>query len=390
MSRRKIGRNDLCPCGSGKKYKKCHGSSIHFGSKKKLTTPPNIPPHILQTLQKQLSKQRREVQEQGLGNPILSIKHKDYQLIGVGNKLRASKKWKTFHDFLFDYLPITIGGDWGNSEIKKPLEERHPILQWYNDLCNFQRAHTEQENGIYSAFATGSVMAYLALAYDLYTIEHNSKLQKELIHRLKNKIGFQGARYEIYATAAFIRAGYDIDFEDENDPSRTHCEFTAISRITGKKFSLEAKSRHRPGYLGQDGESLNLDDINLRIGNLLYKALKKQADHERIIFIDINMPPEGKDVFKTSWFKKLINQLDIEENKLIDGKSPPSAYVFFTNHPYHYVGYNDVEPGKSCLMTGFNIPDFKINNQKLVCRKYPDVIRLFDSMITHTNVPHEI
>ena len=22
---KKIGRNDLCPCGSGKKYKKCHG-----------------------------------------------------------------------------------------------------------------------------------------------------------------------------------------------------------------------------------------------------------------------------------------------------------------------------------------------------------------------------
>jgi SEC-C motif len=23
-----IGRNDPCPCGSGKKYKKCHGASI--------------------------------------------------------------------------------------------------------------------------------------------------------------------------------------------------------------------------------------------------------------------------------------------------------------------------------------------------------------------------
>ena len=23
---KKIGRNDLCPCGSGKKYKVCHGS----------------------------------------------------------------------------------------------------------------------------------------------------------------------------------------------------------------------------------------------------------------------------------------------------------------------------------------------------------------------------
>ena len=23
---RKVGRNETCPCGSGKKYKKCHGS----------------------------------------------------------------------------------------------------------------------------------------------------------------------------------------------------------------------------------------------------------------------------------------------------------------------------------------------------------------------------
>jgi len=23
---KKIGRNDICPCGSGKKYKSCHGS----------------------------------------------------------------------------------------------------------------------------------------------------------------------------------------------------------------------------------------------------------------------------------------------------------------------------------------------------------------------------
>ena len=24
----KVGRNDLCPCGSGKKYKKCHGAGV--------------------------------------------------------------------------------------------------------------------------------------------------------------------------------------------------------------------------------------------------------------------------------------------------------------------------------------------------------------------------
>ena len=25
---RDVGRNDPCPCGSGKKYKKCHGDSV--------------------------------------------------------------------------------------------------------------------------------------------------------------------------------------------------------------------------------------------------------------------------------------------------------------------------------------------------------------------------
>ena len=29
--RAKVGRNELCPCGSGKKYKKCHGSLSHRG-----------------------------------------------------------------------------------------------------------------------------------------------------------------------------------------------------------------------------------------------------------------------------------------------------------------------------------------------------------------------
>jgi preprotein translocase subunit SecA len=25
---RKVGRNEACPCGSGKKYKKCHGKLV--------------------------------------------------------------------------------------------------------------------------------------------------------------------------------------------------------------------------------------------------------------------------------------------------------------------------------------------------------------------------
>jgi uncharacterized protein YecA (UPF0149 family) len=28
IRREKVGRNDPCPCGSGKKYKKCHGAAV--------------------------------------------------------------------------------------------------------------------------------------------------------------------------------------------------------------------------------------------------------------------------------------------------------------------------------------------------------------------------
>jgi preprotein translocase subunit SecA len=27
IAKEKVGRNDVCPCGSGKKYKKCHGAA---------------------------------------------------------------------------------------------------------------------------------------------------------------------------------------------------------------------------------------------------------------------------------------------------------------------------------------------------------------------------
>src|SRR3989454_7391394 len=35
----RVGRNDPCPCGSGKKYKKCHGSEEGTGTAARPATP---------------------------------------------------------------------------------------------------------------------------------------------------------------------------------------------------------------------------------------------------------------------------------------------------------------------------------------------------------------
>ena len=120
----KIGRNEPCPCLSGEKYKHCHGSNDrdHMGRE------------IDKLLARGAASRIQRERQQGLGKPIISGELGDHRLVFVKNRLLSSKSWRTFHDFLFDYIKVTIGPEWGNAEIAKLLEQRHPILIWYHSL----------------------------------------------------------------------------------------------------------------------------------------------------------------------------------------------------------------------------------------------------------------
>jgi hypothetical protein len=123
----KIGRNEPCPCGSGKKYKRCHGSRDQLGRE-----------IARQQARAAASRVQRE-RQQGLGKPIISAVFQGTRLVAVKNRLLHSKGWKTFHDFLGDYIKSAIGSDWGNAEIAKPPDQRHPIITWYQAFCHHQR-----------------------------------------------------------------------------------------------------------------------------------------------------------------------------------------------------------------------------------------------------------
>lgn len=306
-------------------------------------------------------------------------------MVAVGNKLCYSKSWKTFHDFLIAYLGEVFGKDWGNAELKKHPEEAHPLVQWYRDLCEFQRQHFEEQGKIHSPVASGPVMAYLWLAYDLYTLAHQSLLQARLVKRLKVKRQFQGVRYETSVAAAYVRAGFDVVLEDETDTETSHCEFNATHRETGQKYSIEAKSRHRAGLLGQSGLPQPLEEIKAEVYSLLQKALSKKASFERIVFVDVNVPPEEGSVFESGWFKRVADQVNLLEQEEVVW---PPAFVFFTNHPYHYVGNDQAEPGRSVIFSAISMPEFKEPNPNTLMR-YPAIKQLFDSIIDHTQIPHE-
>jgi len=126
--------------------------------------------------------------QQGLGNPIISIEFHGHRLVAVKNRLLHSSGWNTFHDFLFDYLKMALGSEWGTAEIKRPLAQRHPLLVWYQKVCEFQQAHFTGKGQVSTAPATGALSAYLRVAYDLYALDHNAELQEKLLGRLRNHV----------------------------------------------------------------------------------------------------------------------------------------------------------------------------------------------------------
>ena len=371
--KQKVGRNDPCPCGSGKKFKKCHGGITAQSSPK----PPTPDPEALKIKLEQIEAfQKQRQQQQGFGKSIVSTVFQGYRIVAVGSKLFHSRTWKTFHDFLFDYIKILLGSDWGNAELKKSREERHPILNWYHDATVYANAFIKERGKVHDAPTTGVVSSYLGLAYDLYSLEHNAKVQSILLNRLKNREQFYGAYYETYMAGALIRAGFDIEFEDETDSTTSHCELTATFPKTGKKFSVEAKMRLP-------------DKSSLDIGNQLYEALKKNAYHTRLVFIEVNVPDEADDRRTVEVLGGALKSLRTREEKLtIKGQPAPSAYVIVTNNPYYY---SQNTPCKRCaLVEGFKIPDFKFGGQYSDIRaalklreKHQEITGLMKSMAAH-------
>ena len=275
-----VGRNERCPCGSGKKFKKCHGSSTVFQSDVLEGRLPEIFKLKLEEYQAEVSAaELQRQQQQGLGKPIISQEHHGLRFVTVKGQLLA-KNWKTFHDFLYDYIKTVFGSDWGNHELTKSEGERHPVLNWYQTAARYQNQFIKQAGNVHFAPMIGAVAAYLGLAYNLYILAHNAKIQELLVKRLKNKDQFYGAYYETYVAARLIQAGFELEFEDETDSTTSHCELTATFRETGKKFSVEAKMR-------------GVNKASAEVRDQLYRALRKNASHTRIVFIEANVPDAG-------------------------------------------------------------------------------------------------
>ena len=372
MKKQKIGRNEQCPCGSGKKYKFCHGCHLE---ERQGSQSRNAVDNKSEVLEKQRLKQ------QGFGRPIHSVLENGRRVVRVGSTTYHSNTWKTFGDFLFDYIKIVFGSEWGNEELRESYDERHPILQWYELVCKQQQAHAGLPNEIYTMPMTGAAAAYNWLSYNLYLIAHNAKLQETLVARLKEPKQFWGAYYETFVAAAMIKAGFELEFENEADPTNSHCEFTATYPETGVKFSVEAKAR---------GAGKVHADVGKQLGN----ALRKKAKYKRIVFIDVNVPDKLDEQQVIPYVPELMAGLRRMESSLkIKGVPAPAAYVLVTNYPFHY-SLREKDFRWSVVGEGFKISGFKADKQYTGIREalndekeHYEIYKLVDSMRDHYQIP---
>jgi hypothetical protein len=388
----KIGRNQVCPkCNSGKKYKKCCGDPKRQDHliNQSTTLSSTTTRDIIEACHKQNSvKEHIRRQQQGFGKPIIEAKSKGNQFVAVGNTLYYSPKWKTFPDFLLDYIKMILDESWGNKELQKPAKEQHPIIQWYTQLCIHQAKYIKNAGEPTPITANGLTHCYLGLAYSLYLIKHNVELQKILIERLKDINNFQGAYYELIVANCLIRAGFELELEDEQDERKKHCEFSAISKATGKKYWVEAKSRSVVGVLGKnESNGTTRSDPTCKLSDHIKNAFLKPAQDERLIFVDVNTKCASNNT--PDWFDRAENKLKMKERDLSPDQT---AYVFVTNLPFH-LHLDSEHHTVAILPYGLGIPDF-VKNEPLRLseiykrkQKHIDAFNIMDSFAQYMKFP---
>ena len=364
----KLGRNKPCHCGSGRKFKHCHGG----------VAPRRSIELSGLALQQELAREYQRERQQGLGKPIISTVFQGRRCVAVGSRLYYSLRWKTFYDFLWEFMHFVFGKEWFAAEAAKPVQEQHPVLHWHRLALLHVKSQQQRGGEVTLMPKTGAIEAYFRLAYNLYVVSHNGNLPDLLVHRLKLPKSFRGAEHELYVAATFNLAGFTVEFEDETDEGRTHCEYTVTHRGTGRKFSVEAKAR-------------DVESTLLR--GLLTKALTKQADYTRLVWFAINAPASDAETARNVLIETL-NELRSREGKVLIGDElAPPAYVVVSNTPFSFA-LESTQFTASAFAEGFQIPDFKFDRQftsvreaRLCRERHQEIHDLFYSMQTHKQIP---
>jgi hypothetical protein len=314
-------------------------------------------------------KRQSQIARWGEDGPPINTVVKGRRIVASYNQLLQLSEDASYHDFLGFYIKHALGEDWWSAEAQLPDQRAHQLILWQRKVQEFQLKHWDGA-GIQGAPIKGMIGHYYRIAFDLHTLRHKGLLQERLLNRLRNRGNFQGARYEMAVCAAFVRAGFDIQLEDESQSPHKVCELVATHRASGASYAVEAKSRHVPGVLGHPRDRSRRSDKEPRVSSAIKDALKKVAAHPRVICVDVNYPVPKEMTGPLTWGPRVRRQL----NALAAlGRGP--AVLIFTNLPHHYLHDDELVRGSEFMIMGLNEEKFDPRDFAGVDRNFPGLVR---------------
>ncbi len=313
------------------------------------------------SIEKAILQMREELQSPRLtSRPQMQALLRDQKVRAVRNSIYFRPKDESFYDFQINLLLWALGKPWYDTEMAKPLEQRHIILRWRHERCELLKVHQKPEddpNKPVAAPMTGNVKALQVLADDIYQLEHALKTPRKIIDRLRDPRQFQGARNEIAVASIFARCGFDIGFID--DDTKRNPEF--IAEKGTEKIAVEAKSRHRPGVLEERGV-MEDDPAPAKINELYENALQQNpGGMPFMVFIDVNLAlTPATPAMEKPWVKEAMKCFDDrrQEGKATD----PDTSLILTNFGWHYYRDRAATPGEYMTVRSAN-PQFPIQEE---------------------------
>lgn len=211
----------------------------------------------------------------------------EHQVFTLHEKTFSLPLNATFNGFLTTYFRDLVGEDWYKSSIESNSKQPIAVLaraaiSYTRNIAQNQLAQTGAEYA-----QCGAQRELYTLANDLSTLELLNSLPESILKRIKRKDYYQGARYEVAVAASLCRAGFNIQWLDEEKAP----EFIAQHSTTGESFVVEAKSRHRDNLFSGKLNRSSIRSLKADVKRLYQRALSKNTNgFPYAIFIDAQIP----------------------------------------------------------------------------------------------------
>jgi hypothetical protein len=242
LDHHRLKRNERCFCGSRRRFKHCHGALSINSQDPPIANWHQVPQRVRDAFDRRQTDRLESFERFGFQRPALIAKVGQDRLIVRGGQVLRWGKEGTFLNFLEGDLLRNLGDDL--------LKTDHPISIWW-------RAMREQARNLNGAglshrlTPTVAAVNFFTVAYDLFIVADNALLRERLLKSLRVADQFHGARYELMIAACLIRAGFRVQFSDEDQLDKKHPDLIAQHRRSSRYYSVEMKAKGREGILGR-------------------------------------------------------------------------------------------------------------------------------------------